>query len=102
MDLSHLPLLSIITFLPLAGAALLLFLPGERAQKWWALAVTLATFMISLLLLVGWRTQGDMQFLERAQWVPQFGIQYLMGVDGLSLFLVLLTTLLTPIVLLSA
>jgi NADH-quinone oxidoreductase subunit M len=101
MNPTDIPLLSIITFLPLAGALVLLFLPGERLQKWWALLVSLATFAISCLLFVWWQDgEAGMQFLERAAWIPQFNIQYLMGVDGLSLFLVLLTTFITVLVLL--
>jgi NADH-quinone oxidoreductase subunit M len=96
----NLPLLSIITFVPLLGAFILLALPGEKAQKWWALVVSLVTFVISCLLFAGWQNgQAGMQFVERADWVPQFKIQYYVGIDGLSLFLVLLTTLLTVLVL---
>ena len=101
MDLIRIPVLSILTFLPLVGALVLLALPRERPQKWWALAVTVVTFLCSLLLLVGWQDgAAGMQFVERADWVPQFHIQYLMGVDGISLFLVLLTTLLMVLVIL--
>ena len=101
MNLSSIPLLSIITFLPLAGGLILLALPNAKLQKWWALGVSLATFAISCLLFVWWRNgEAGMQFLERQPWIPQFDIQYLLGVDGLSLFLVLLTTLLTALVLL--
>jgi len=101
MNPSSIPLLSIITFLPLAGGLILLALPGAKLQKWWALGVSLATFAVSCLLWVGWRAgEAGMQFVERLPWVPQFNIQYLLGVDGLSLFLVLLTTLLTVLVLL--
>ncbi len=93
-------MLSIIIFLPLVGALVLLILPGERLQKWWALLIGLATFAVSCLLWVGWRNgEAGMQFVEAAPWVPQFNIEYLVGVDGLSLFLVLLTTLITVLVL---
>ncbi len=98
--ISNLPLLSIITFLPLAGALVLLLLPGARLQKWWALAVSAATFAVSCLLFAWWQAgEAGMQFVERLPWVPQFNIQYFLGVDGLSLFLVLLTTLITMLVL---
>jgi NADH-quinone oxidoreductase subunit M len=100
MNPSTIPLLSIIIFLPLVGGLILLALPGEKAQKWWALLVSLATFLVSLLLFIGWQAgEGGMQFVEKVPWVPQFNIQYFVGVDGLSLFLVLLTTLLTVLVL---
>ena len=97
---SNIPVLSIIIFLPLVGALVLLILPGERLQKWWALLIGLATFAVSCLLWVGWRNgEAGMQFIEAAPWVPQFNIEYLVGVDGLSLLLVLLTTLITVLVL---
>ncbi len=100
MNPSNIPLLSIITFLPLAGGLILLALPGAKLQKWWALGVSLATFAVSCLLWVWWQAgEAGMQFVERLPWVPQFKIQYLVGVDGLSLLLVLLTTLLTVLVL---
>lgn len=91
-------LLSIITFLPLVGAMAVLLLSGESAKKWTALAFSLATFLVSLLLLVQWDSANPgMQFVESAPWAPQVGINYSLGVDGISLFLVLLTTLLMPI-----
>lgn len=95
----NLPLLSIVTFLPLVGGLVLLLLPGKRAPKWFALAVSLLTFAVSCLLFAWWKTgEPGMQFVERMPWVPQFNIQYFVGVDGLSLFLVLLTTLITALV----
>lgn len=94
------PLLSLITFLPLIGGVILLALPGEKLQKWWALLVSLATFAVSCLLFVWWQAgEAGMQFVEKLPWVPEFNIQYFLGVDGLSLFLVLLTTFLTVLVL---
>ncbi len=99
--MTQFPLLSVITLLPLVGGLILLALPGERLQKWWALGVSLATFIISCLLFVWWQAgEAGMQFVERLPWVPQFNIQYYLGVDGLSLFLVLLTTFLTTLVIL--
>ena len=94
-------LLSIITFLPLIGALVVLLVRQTTAQKWIALLTTLATFVVSLLLLVNWKN-GDpgMQFVETAPWFPPLNIRYAVGVDGISLFLVLLTTLLMPIAIL--
>ena len=97
--MNNFPLLSIIAFLPLVGGLVLLLLPGQRAPKWFALAVTVVTFLVSCLLFVGWTAgEAGMQFVEKYPWVPQFNIQYFLGVDGLSLFLVLLTTLITALV----
>jgi NADH-quinone oxidoreductase subunit M len=90
-------LLSIITFLPLVGALVVALIPGNTAKKWLALLIALATFAISLLLLVNWQPIAGMQFVEDLPWFPPLSIRYAMGVDGISLFLVLLTTLLMPI-----
>jgi NADH-quinone oxidoreductase subunit M len=95
-------LLSVITFLPLLGVPALLLLRSE--DHIWirriALAVSLAEFAISLLLLPGFdSTSAGFQFVENHPWVGQ-AIQYHIGVDGISLFLVLLTTFLTPLAIL--
>lgn len=91
-------LLSIITFLPLVGAAAVALIRDEDAKKNTALATTLVTFVLSLLLWLQWDSaEAGMQFLEDVAWFPEFGMRYIMGVDGISLFLVLLTTFLMPI-----
>jgi NADH-quinone oxidoreductase subunit M len=93
------PLLSVITFLPLLGAVVILLTPSEATKKPIALVWTLATFLISLVLWINWEPgQAGMQFAEHVPWAPEFGLYYFMGVDGISLFLVLLTTFLMPIV----
>jgi NADH-quinone oxidoreductase subunit M len=94
-------LLSVVIFLPLLGAVGLM-LAGRRASdngvRWIALITTLATFAVSLAML-GRFVQADpgFQLIEQASWVPSIGLQYLVGVDGISLWLVLLTTFLFPI-----
>lgn len=91
-------LLSIITFLPLIGALVALLISGDGLKKQTALGVSLLTFLISLLLWVNWENgQAGMQFVEDAAWLPEANLRYHLGVDGISLFLVLLTTLLMPI-----
>ncbi len=98
-------LLSIITFLPFAGALVLLAFPRGEAPgaRGFAMFVSLATFVLSMFL---WRdfiaTSASLQFVERVNWIPSIGATYLLGIDGLSLFLIVLTTLLTPIVILSS
>ncbi len=87
-------LLSIITFLPLLGAVIVLFLPGDGLKKTFALLATVVTFGVSLLLLTGWQEGAAMQFVEEFAWMPHFDIYYRLGVDGISLWLVLLTTFL--------
>ncbi|MEN9722940.1 MAG: dehydrogenase subunit [Pseudomonadota bacterium] len=99
-------LLSSLTFFPLAWAVLGLALPsdqGGKAAKWWALVGSLVTFWLSWILYT--RFQADsaqFQFGELAPWIPALGISYRLGVDGISLWLILLTTFLMPIVILGA
>ena len=92
-------LLSWVIFLPLAGAVVIAFIrENEALIRRVALITTVADFLISLPLLIGFdRTTPAMQFVERASWIPAFNIQYAIGVDGISLLLVLLTTLLSPL-----
>jgi NADH-quinone oxidoreductase subunit M len=101
-------LLSLVIFLPLAGAALLLFVAnrdGERNAlvRQVTLGASLLTFVASLGLWIGFDPAGaEYQFVERYAWVPTFGIEYFIGIDGISLLLIVMTTFLTPIALLSS
>jgi NADH-quinone oxidoreductase subunit M len=98
-------LLSTLVWLPTLGAVALLLLDGRdlRRLRQVALAVTTATFAVSVLLWVGFdRARPGMQFVEQRAWIPGAGISYHLGVDGISLLLVLLTTFLTPLCILSA
>ena len=97
------PLLTLVTFLPLVGVAFILVLRGEadavaRNARWIALWTSVIDFALSLAL---WGyfdpTRSDFQFVEQADWLPGFNIAYHMGIDGISLFFVLLSTFLTPI-----
>ncbi|MDO9057425.1 MAG: NADH-quinone oxidoreductase subunit M, partial [Bradyrhizobium sp.] len=95
------PILSVVTFLPVVGALLIYLSRGDdeaarRNSRWIALWTTLITFAVSLILI--WRfdaAQPDFQFVEKAQWLAS-GISYHMGVDGISLPFVILTTALMP------
>ena len=92
------PLLSTLVFLPLAGAFILLFLPGENVQRVWAMIVTSATAGISLPLYSRFdSTTAKYQFGEHISWIPSLNINYTLGIDGISLLLVLLTTLILPL-----
>jgi NADH-quinone oxidoreductase subunit M len=100
------PILSVVTLLPLAGALFIALLPedeaGIRNARWAALWWTLATFIISLILI--WRfdpTSADFQFVEKHAWLGG-NISYVMGVDGISLPFVILTTGLMPISILAS
>src|SRR5579885_2654273 len=98
-----LPLLSLTTFLPIVGVLFILGLRGAAEKvadnaRWIALWTSLATFLLSVYLW--WLFDpgtADFQFVEHARWLPQYNISYHMGVDGISLFFVLLSTFLTPI-----
>jgi len=92
------PLLSILIFAPLAAAAVAVLIKNERALRWWTLAVTTLTAAFSLRLYSGFNPEtAGFQFVERAPWIPSLRIEYILGVDGLSLLLILLTTLLAPL-----
>ncbi|MFA5026762.1 MAG: NADH-quinone oxidoreductase subunit M, partial [Candidatus Methylomirabilota bacterium] len=103
--MSDLPILSIVTFLPLAGILLLLGVDPrhEATLRRLSLGVALATFLASLLLYQEFRIGvPGMQLEERAAWIPHFGVEYHLGVDGISLPLVLLTTFLCAVAMLSS
>ena len=103
MHVEH--LLSIVTLGPLAAAVLLGLVPGRFAalHRWLALAVALAVFAVSCLIWTGFDANSPaFQLVEQVPWIPQLGISYAIGVDGISLLLVLLTTLLIPVVILAS
>ena len=97
------PILSLVTFLPLAGA-LLIFLNARddepdvvaRSSRYTALWTSGITFIVSLFIWGNFdNSTAEFQFVEKAEWLPEFNISYHMGVDGISMFFVLLSTLLT-------
>jgi NADH-quinone oxidoreductase subunit M len=97
-------LLSTVLWLPLAGALVVAFFPKTAAGaiKGAGLAVSLITFVVSLGIVRGWDdARAGFQFAEQLPWIPQWGIQYGLGVDGISLWLVMLTTFLVPLIFLS-
>lgn len=96
-------ILSILIGLPLLGALLVGLFPNEKAAKALSLAVALVVFVFSLALYTGFDpSDGGFQFRELHPLVPAVGIQYSLGLDGLSLWLILLTTFLTPLVILGS
>ncbi|MEM1115898.1 MAG: NADH-quinone oxidoreductase subunit M [Bacteroidota bacterium] len=99
-------LLSLVIFLPALGALGLLALPSVNAIRWTSLAVTTLTFVLSLGLWVGFdaavSTATAPQMATRATWFGSVDITYFVGIDGLNLLLILLTTLLGPIIVLSS
>ncbi len=101
-------LLDVVVYLPLVGAGAVLLLPRERpaAIARAATAVAALDFLASLWLWVGWSAAPQdafgFRFVREAPWIPSAGIQYIVGVDGISMLLVLLTTLLGSVALLSS
>jgi NADH-quinone oxidoreductase subunit M len=97
------PVLSAITWLPLVGCALMMFIRGDEAvvarnARWTALWTSLVVFLLSLKLWADYDpAQAGYQFVENVQWLPLFHVGYRMGVDGISVLFVLLSTALVPI-----
>ena len=103
--MTGLPLLTLVTFIPAIGALLIAFIPrhNHRAIRWAALGTALVAWAVSLVILFYFNTQAPgFQFVETADWVPAFGIQYKLGIDGISMALVVLTTTLSWIAILAS
>ena len=95
-------MLSLIIFLPLIGALLIAFLPraSTALMRWVAIGASLATFAASLVVLFAFsNTQAGYQFVESYKWIEQYGIGYKLGVDGVSIWMLMLTTAIFPIAL---
>jgi len=102
------PILSITTFVPLVGALFVLLIRGEpdvvaRNARSVALWTSLITFVVSLFVWINFDPSvATFQMEERADWIPAFNINYHMGVDGISVLFVILSTFLTPLCILSS
>ncbi len=102
------PLLTLLTFLPLVGGAVMMAIRGSEEAvasnaRWTALWTSLIVFALSLVLWFKFDTSSaGFQFVEEAAWLPEWGISYKMGVDGISVLFVLLATALTPICILAS
>lgn len=108
---NNFPYLSVLTFLPLLGAVLLYLMPGlnpksdqhGKASRCVAFALTFVNFLVSLRMLMDFQSsESGYQFVEQAAWIPNFGISYYLGIDGISIWLVLLATFLMPLVVLAS
>jgi NADH-quinone oxidoreductase subunit M len=108
MNAAGFPLLSLLTFLPLVGALIILTVRGDEKivasnARWTALWTSVITFALSLILWVQFdKSTADFQFVERLSWMPNLGLNYVMGVDGISVLFVLLATFLTPLCILAS
>ena len=91
------PLLSFLIFFPLAGAVVMLFFNGASFARWWTLCITTITAIVSIKLVTGFDlSTHKYQFAEAHNWIPQLNISYILGVDGISILLVMLTTFIMP------
>ncbi len=98
------PLLSLLVWLPIVGGVLVLAVGDKQPQnaRWLALLVSIGVFLLSLPLWSGFeRGTADMQFVERMSWVAPLGVEYFLGVDGISMPLIILTTFSTILVVLA-
>jgi NADH-quinone oxidoreductase subunit M len=105
MSLLGIPILSLLIFFPLLGATLLIFIDKEKLEtlRVVTLLITIIEFFLSLPLFFTFNTKtAEMQFVEDYWWVQSYGISYKLGIDGISLLLVLLTTFLTVLCILSS
>lgn len=100
------PILSVILYIPLAGALFLIFFVSKEKTnfvRWFSNIVAFVDMLVSLYLIPNFQSKTlSMQFVERANWIPTLGIQYFLGIDGISLLLILLTTILGVIAILSS
>lgn len=102
---TDIPILTLIVALPFIGALLIAILPSisemnDKGVRLVAAVASIGTFVLSVLLLFAFkRSDGNFQFVSAHQWIPPFGIQWKLGVDGISLFLIVLTGLIYPIAL---
>jgi NADH-quinone oxidoreductase subunit M len=96
------PWLSVLWLLPLVGAVVIILVPasGRQFAKWLGVAVSVAVLLLSIALAVEFKAGGPTyQFVESHPWIPAFGAGYTLGIDGIALVLVLLTTILVPFLL---
>src|SRR5688500_4838809 len=102
-------LLTLVTFFPLVGVAIILLMKplfdreSDQAIRLVATLTSVATFLISLVVLFNFdRSDSGLQLIDRANWIPSLGIQYFLGVDGISILMLLLTTFITPLAIISS
>ncbi len=100
--MSDLPLLSLVIWLPIIGGLVVLAVGAKEnngAARWAALIVSVLTFLVSIPLFTSFDTgTAEMQFVEKTEWIPAFNVFYHLGVDGISMPLILLTTFTTVLV----
>jgi NADH-quinone oxidoreductase subunit M len=100
MEATGLSLLTVILFLPLVGMTIMLFLPEGQGRniRYTALGFSLVTFALSLVMWASFnQSVPGLQMVQRWDWIPSFGISYFVGVDGVSVLLIVLTTFIMPV-----
>ena len=103
--MSDLHVLDLVIFLPVLGALLIAFLPKDQTSliRYTALTVALVTFVVSLKIMFDFQTTSDdFQLGSSLEWIPDWGINYITGIDGVSLWMVMLTTFLMPLAVLAS
>jgi NADH-quinone oxidoreductase subunit M len=96
-------ILSVVVFLPMVFALMVTFWPNLKTLRSLALGLSLIEFLISVVMLARFdSSSASLQMVERYNWIERFGITYFFGIDGISIWLVLLTTFLTPIIILGS
>lgn len=99
------PILSVVIFAPLLGVPVILFLNKNRHApiKWTAFVVSLVTFLLSIIVVLNFDSGNpNLQLVERVRWIEAWGIDYYVGVDGVSIWLFMLATLISPIAIVSS
>ena len=92
------PVLSVLLLVPFLGAIVIFFMKNDNIIKQWTLIVTIATAALSLPLFFNWDyNTAKYQYAEKSDWFPFLDLSYVLGVDGISVLLVLLTTLVMPL-----
>ncbi len=104
MDFINNHILTLVTFFPLAAALFLVFLPAQEKKliSNFGILFALIEFVLSLHLYFHFKNTGSFEFLEIFPWITAWNVNYLVGIDGVSLLLILLTTLLTPLALIGS
>jgi len=112
--MSTFPWLTVAGAIPLAGALVIALTPGrsapgsaadqrsrDRTVKLIALGFSLATLAVTAVMAVRFKPGGGFQFTQSYQWIPQFGVHYAVGVDGIALVLIVMSAILMPVVILA-
>ena len=103
MENTGLSLVTVVLFLPMVGFTILLFLRNSEQIKWTAFGTSVVTFVASLLLWAGFDgNQPGLQMVQQWEFLPQVGTSFFIGIDGMSLLLVILTTFIMPLAILSS